>query len=75
MIVAKLNIINKDLSGIAEKLAQLNYDVVSMNKSTVFLSSDDGDINALKKDIKSSKEASKFSGTIKVVYGKTTKIV
>jgi hypothetical protein len=59
----------KDISCILEKLVALAYDVISDDKKIAFVYRKGSNSNNLRGDIKSAKDACKFSGSIKVIYG------
>ncbi|WP_447894996.1 hypothetical protein [Vreelandella sp. GE22] len=68
MIVAKLES-SKDLTDVAEKLRGLEYEVVPAVKKEIFVFRKKGSNTDLSRDVKSAKDACKFTGPIKSVYG------
>ena len=62
----------KDITCILEKLEALSYDVISNDKKIAFVYRKGSNSNNLRGDMKSAKDACKFSGSVKVIYGTST---
>ena len=62
----------KDTSCVFEKLQGLGYDVLIQDKKTAFIYRKGSTSSNLRGDIRSSKDACKFNGTIKPIYGTTS---
>lgn len=62
----------KDISSISDTLKALAYDVVQQNDKIAFIHRKSGSSSDLGRDIKSAKEACKFTGAIKCIYGTST---
>ncbi len=60
---------NKDITCILEKLEALAYDVINSDKKIAFVYRKGSSSNNLRGDIKSAKDACKFSGSVKIIYG------
>ncbi len=59
----------KDISCILEKLEALAYDVTTHNQKIAFVYRKGSNSTNLRGDMKSAKDACKFTGSIKVIYG------
>ena len=64
----------KDISCISSKLEALEYDVVQQNEKIVFIYRNKASSSDLGRDVKSAKDACKFSGSIKCTYGTNSAI-
>jgi hypothetical protein len=62
----------KDISCILEKFTGLGYDVVIQDKQIAFIYRKGSNSTNLRTDMKSAKDACKFVGTIKTIYGTST---
>lgn len=70
MIVVRLEA-SKDLSSVGAHLNGLGYEVCANDKKVVFVYRKDSSSSQFSTDLKAAKSASKFSGSIRCVYGST----
>lgn len=68
MVVARLEG-TKDISEVLEKLKGLEYEVVSSSKVVGYVFRKDTSNSNLSRDIKSTKSACGFTGSIRATYG------
>lgn len=68
MIVVRLET-SKDISGVMTHLNSLGYEVCSSDKKVAFVYRKDSSSSQFSIDMKAAKSASKFSGSVKCVYG------